>query len=150
MEEEKKDNFDELPLEIQMRVLQVERNCADLAKNFKELGERDNRFEAVLECARELKDAKLLNHVLFSGAEYFEKLEPLPPDGHEYDAVKSKILDWLRHVLNEAPDRMRFAVAAIDHLKTGRFDGARRKFDRVRIREDEFKAIEDNYKEALA
>lgn len=150
MEEEKKDNFDELSFEDQMKVLQVRRNASATLDSLDEAMRRNETFNALLEAAKGMEDTKMLNGILFSGAEYFEQLKPLPPDGHEYDAVKSKALDWLRHVLNVSPESVKFAVDAIDHLTRGMFGEAREDFGYVRIMEDEFKVIEDYYKEALA
>lgn len=149
MEEKKKPDFNELPFGEQMRILQVRRDAKALVKNLDEAHKRDKAFEALLECAREINDSKTLNAVLFSGAEYFEKLKPLPPDGHEYDVVKSKALDWLRHVLKKSPNSMTSAVNAIDHLTRGMFGDARKDFGHVRIREDEFEAVERYYRGVL-
>lgn len=148
-EKEKNDNFDGLSFEEQMKVLRLRRNAGDLLSNLDETMERNDTFNALLQVAKGMEDTKSLRSILFNGAEYFEDLKPLPPDGHEYDAIRAKSLDWLRHVLDESPDSVKFAVDAIDHLTRGMFNDAHTDFYHVRVREDEFKTIEDYYREAL-
>lgn len=142
------DEFDELPVESQCRIKKVMQNLQALAPNLEEEGKRSEQFNALLECAKEMKDQKLLCKVLFCGAEAFDKQKPLPPDT-SYPHERAKELDWLRHVASDNIELMPEAVEALEHCIMGGFDKALLHFGNVNLHKDEFEAILRYWQEAL-
>lgn len=142
------EEFDSLPFESQMKVSKIKDNLRQLIPNLPEASRRSQVFDALLECARNIKDAKVLCATLFSGAEYFDKLKPLPPD-EGYPQERAKELDWLRHVASDNIGYMEDAVDAIECCIGGDFKSAWQVFGKFRCREAEFKAITAYWEEAL-
>lgn len=89
---------------------------------------------------------KDLDFYYFAYAEFFNSLKPIPGKGHIADQVRATICDWLRHVQDAAPKRIKLASEAVEDLQKADFEAAREAFIQVGIREDEFKFIEDYYK----
>lgn len=152
MEEENKNNqsdFENLPFESQMKVLKVRRNLEQMTPHIEEIGKRMRSFEALLDCAREIDDPKKLRGILFSGAEGFEAMKPIPPD-EGFPKERAKELDWLRHVLDDKPERVKDAVEALEKAIEGDFEMAWQMFDtNVSSHRDEFQRIVSYWKNAL-
>lgn len=148
MNDEEKDSFDELPLESQMKVLKIRHNLEQMVAHLDEMGEQSRTFDAVLECAENIEDKKLLTSILFQFAEHFEKQKPII-DGDDFPKERAREIDWLRHVLNDKPQSMKHAVKALRVTITGDFDEAWKSFNNVKSHENELSAIVDYWKEAL-
>lgn len=143
-------DFESLPFDMQMKVKQSMRNMHNMAENIEEIGDRMSFYLQTLGKVAQLGDnPSEARKVLVLAAEKMEAQKTLP--GSEgVQEERAREMDWLRHVIDEKPQLIEFAVDTLETCIRGDFDGAWRKFDAVfNIREDEFTRIVDYWKEAL-
>lgn len=145
MDEEK---MNELPFESQMRLQTSFRNAQALVQHLEEGSERDKKFDVFIEFARNCKDVNMLTTVLFLGSEYFEKLKDLPA-GVGMEKMRAMVLDWLRHVGSEDISLVEKAIEAYEACVGGCYEKAEALFGEIRLYEEEFKAIEEYWRESL-
>lgn len=146
--EEFNEDFDKLPLESQMKLIKTKKNLEQMVAHLDEMGEQSRTFDAVLECAENIEDRKLLTSILFQFAEHFEQQKPII-DGDDFPQERAREIDWLRHVLKDKPQCMKHAVKALRETMMGDFDEALQVFNNVDCHDDEFSAIVGYWKEAL-
>lgn len=144
------DNEMDLSFEQEMRQKSSLKNMQEMADYAAELGHRFSQYMTALEDAERLADdPEKCKAALFKHAEWFDSLEPIT-DGSDLTHEEAREIDWLRHVLDDYPVIMEFAVDTLRTCVAGDVDGALRKFNAViNVRPKEFYAIADYWREAL-
>lgn len=140
----------DLPFEQQMELQASIKRMQQMADHADELGHRFARYMTALDDAEKLADdpAKC-KEALFKHAEYFDSLKPVT-DGSDLTHEEAREIDWLRHVLDDYPEIMEFAVDTLRTCVAGDIDGALRKFNAaINVRPEEFNAIADYWRTAL-
>lgn len=140
----------DMSFEDEMEFKSSLKRMKEMADHADELGERFVRYLTALEDAEKLADdpAKC-KAALFKHAEWFDSLEPIT-DGSDLTHEEAREIDWLRHVLDDYPEIMEFAVDTLRTCVAGDVDGALRKFNAaINVRPEEFNAIAEYWRNAV-
>lgn len=139
----------DLPFEQQMEMQASIKRMQEMADHADELCDRLARYWKALDDAETLAiDPELCRRALFEHAEYFDSLEKITDSDLAHEQAKE--IDWLRHVVDDYPEIMEFAVETLRTCVAGDIDGALRKFNAaINVRPEEFNAIADYWREAL-
>lgn len=144
------DNEMDLSFEQEMELKSSLKNMQEMAAHAEELGHRFSQYMTALEDAERLADDPVkCKAALFKHAEWFDSLKPIT-DGSDLTHEEAREIDWLRHVLDDYPEIMGFAVDTLRTCVAGDVDGALRKFNAaINVRPEEFNAIADYWRAAL-
>lgn len=148
-DDNRQEEFDDLPFEWQMRILQMRKNMEEMMPHMEEItNDLANHF-LLLDEVENATDAKELNAKLFCAAEKAD-MEKSYADHTKLCHEWAKEYDWIRHVLKDKGlDGAAMASWAIRKVTAGDFEKAEILKNGLNCHSDEFNQIELYWKDAL-
>lgn len=147
MENNRQDEFDALPFEMQMRINAMRREHEQMMENIDSVASQIVRQVSILQRLGDISDPSEMNAVLFCAAEWAEKLKSCP-GGEELAREWAREFDWMRHVLRDRGiDKAHTAVEAVRDATTGNITDARIFARGIDYDNSEFDAITDYWQQ---
>ena len=148
-DEKRQQEFDDMPLDMQMRILQSRKKLHHIKDNVNDMFSRFKTWDASMEVVKNSDNYNVIVATLFSVAEWAEKLKPLH-DGGDLGKEWAREADWLRHIYSEQGIKaMRNACHIIEAVTMGDFEQAKSMAIENNLVSKEYKRIYNYWYNAL-